>query len=491
MQNFAHNLVRFCEFANMTAQLFIGQTVRDLRQAAGWRLAVCAQRLGVSASYLSQIESNQRPVTPRVLVALIDVFEAPASLFEIDSDHRLIADLKGALAESRVGGAQPPVSELKRVAASAPAFARRFIALHRAYARLTERLNLTDEAVGLDEAAAASSLLPYEEVRDFFQDKDNYLDRLDTAAEALADQIRIGSGKPSEVLLEGFLKRRLVVRIAYRSEPDLMRSFDAAKGVLTLNPSQPSATRAFQMAYQAAAMLLSPEIEEELARAGFRTRAAVDVCRVGLANYAAGAVLMPYRQFIAAAGETRHDLDRLALQFQVSLEQVCHRLSTLQRPSLRGVPFYFVRLDLAGNITKRHSATRFRFARFGGSCPLWNVHEAISSPDRYLVQTVEMPDGERYLSVARSIAKPSGAYLRTDRRFVLGLGCELRHADQLVYSQGVDLSAAPARIGVSCRICERDDCVQRAFPPIDRPLVALRDERRLIPYDLSTSPPSV
>ena len=195
--------------------------------------------------------------------------------------------------------------------------------------------------------------------------------------------------------------------------------------------------------------------------------------------------MMPYKRFAATALETRHDLDRLSLMYQVSLEQVCHRLSTLQRPSLRGVPFYFVKLDLAGNITKRHSATRFRFARFGGSCPLWNVHDAIGAPERYLIQVAEMPDGESYLCVARSVSKPSGSYSTTDRRFVLGIGCELRHADQVIYAEGVDLAARPTRMGVSCRICERETCVQRAFPPIDRPLVVRPNERRLIPFDLA------
>ncbi len=472
----------------MGSKLYIGQKVRELREEQGWRLEDCAKRLGVSISYLSQIESNQRPVTPRVLVALIDAFNVPTELFEVDSDHRLIADLKGALAESSEGGPAVPLAELKRLATAAPTFVKRFLALQRSYQRLNERLNLTDEAIALDETAAASSLLPYEEVRDFFQDKDNYVDSLDTAAEDLAELVKIGSGAPLESLLETYLQTALNVEVRHSAEADVMRSYDRATRTLSINPAQPPTTRSFQMAYHLVSTLLSTEIETELRLSGFRTRAAVDVCRIGLGNYAAGALLMPYRHFAGSARETRHDLDRLALMYQVSLEQVCHRLSTLQRAALRGVPFYFVRLDHAGNITKRHSATRFRFARFGGACPLWNVHDAIGAPDRYLIQVAEMPDGGRYLCVARSTTKPSGSYLVPDRRFVLGLGCELRHADQVVYSQGVDLHAPPARIGVSCRICERDDCGQRAFPPVDRPLIVPPHERRVVPYRLPSRP---
>jgi predicted transcriptional regulator len=263
-----------------------------------------------------------------------------------------------------------------------------------------------------------------------------------------------------------------------------MRRYDPATRELTLNATQPAATRAFQMAYHVAASVLADLIERELEAARFRSPEAADVCRVGLGNYAAGALLMPYGRFAAAARARRHDVEQLAAQFGASLEQVCHRLSNLQRPGARGVPLYFVRLDFAGNITKRHSATRFRFARFGGACPLWNVHEAVSAPERFLVQLAEMPDGVRYLCVARAVVKRSDSYLEPDRRYVLGFGCEVEHAHALVYSAGVDLKGPATPIGVSCRICERDDCAQRAFPPVDRPLRVPRHERRSVPFRL-------
>jgi predicted transcriptional regulator len=468
----------------MRATLYIGPKIRELRELKRWRLEQCAERLGISVSYLSQIESNQRPATPRVMVGLIDVFDVPPEFFEFAGNHRLIADLRGALAELGTRGNPVPVTELKQVAETAPNFVRHFLSLHREYQRLNERLNLTDEAIALDETAAASSLLPYEEVRDFFQDKDNYVDSLDTAAEKLATEIGIGFGAPLETLLEQVLARKLGVSVVVDAAEDMMRSYDPRTKTLCLNPSQPTVTRTFQMAYHLVQTLLNDQIELELKRSGFRTSAAVEVCRIGLANFGAGALLMPYRRFAAAARESRHDLDRLSLMFQVSLEQVCHRLSTLQRADHKGIPFYFVKLDHAGNITKRHSATRFRFARFGGACPLWNVHEAVSAPDKFLVQIAEMPDGDRYLCVARSIIKPSGSYLIPDRKYVLGIGCELTNAEHVVYSQGVNLRAPPTRIGVSCRICERNDCAQRAFPPVDRPLNVPLNERRIVPFSL-------
>ncbi|WP_293906536.1 short-chain fatty acyl-CoA regulator family protein [Phenylobacterium sp.] len=468
----------------MRQKLFVGPKVRALRTRRGWRLEACAQRLGISVSYLSQIEANQRPVSDRVLMGLIETFGAPAELFEADNDQRLIADLREAAAESGSAADQIPLSELRQVAEQAPAFARRFLDLHRANHRLGERLKLTEEAVSLDEGAAASSLLPYEEVRDFFHFKDNYLDALDRAAEDLAQEIGLDAPGSPDMLLEMYLRERLGVRVRHAPLGDVMRRYDPVARELWLNAAQPTPTRAFQMAYHVAVASLSGIIEMELDQARFKSGEAVDVCRVGLGNYAAGALVTPYRRFAAAARALRHDVEQLAALFGASLEQVCHRLSTLQRPGHRGVALYFVRLDYAGNITKRHSATRFRFARFGGACPLWNVHDAVGAPDRFLVQLAAMPDGVRYLCVARAVVKRSESYLAPDRRYVLGFGCEIADAHELVYSEGLDLKGAAAPIGVSCRICERDDCAQRAFPPVDRRLNVPKHERRTVPYRL-------
>jgi predicted transcriptional regulator len=465
----------------MRYKLFVGPKVRALRQRRGWRLETCARELGISVSYLSQIEANQRPVTDRVLMGLIETFGAPVEMFEADDGQRLVADLREAVADT---GDPIPLSELRQLAQQAPSVARRFLDLHRANHRLSERLKLTEEAVSLDEATAASSLLPYEEVRDFFHFKDNYIDSLDRAAEDLAQEIGLDSAAPADVLLEMYLRERLGIRVRQAALGDTMRRFDPVTHELWINASQPAATRIFQMAFHVAMANLADIVERELDHAGFKSSEAVDVCRVGLGNYAAGALLTPYRRFAAEARRLGHDVEQLAALFGASLEQVCHRLSTLQRPGHRGVPFYFVRLDYAGNITKRHSATRFRFARFGGACPLWNVHDAVASPDRFLVQVAAMPDGVRYLCVARAVVKRSESYLTPDRRYVLGFGCEIEHAHELVYSQGLDLKGPAQPIGSSCRICERDDCAQRAFPPVDRRLSVPQHERRTVPFRL-------
>ena len=195
---------------------------------------------------------------------------------------------------------------------------------------------------------------------------------------------------------------------------------------------------------------------------------------------------MPYTPFLEAAELCRHDLELLGGRFGASIEQVAHRLSTMQRPGAKGIPFFFVRVDQAGTITKRHSATRLQFARFGGACPLWNVHRAFETPGHFLRQLAETPDGVRYISLARDVSKPGGSYGAPVRRYAIALGCEVRHAASLVYADTLDTTKATAfePIRISCRICERKNCHQRSVPPLERQLTIDADTRGVLPYEV-------
>ena len=465
-----------------TEKPYVGPKIRELRQQRGWTLEACAGQLGISVSYLSQLETNQRPLSSRAMFAVLQAFDVDAALFEPGVDLRLTADLREACATLTAADEPIPLSEIRRVAQAAPRFAREFLDLHRAYRKLDERLKMVDQAVVSSATPDAYPLLPYDEVGDFFHYRNNYIHDLDVAAEELANEIGLRNGPALEYDLDRYLRERCGVAVLREPDSQSMRRFDPVSRTLILNAAQPMETRAFQLAVQVAAESLSGGIDRVLKDAAFRSREAFDVCRLALSNYAAGAIVMRYGAFAKAAREVRHDVEQLASSFGVSLEQVCHRLSTLQRPAQRGVPMYFLRIDPAGNITKRHSATRFHFARFGGTCPLWNVHEAAFTPDRFAVQVAETPDGVRYLCVARSIYKPSGSFALSGRRYVLGFGCELVHAEQLIYSDFIDLAAEPAPIGSSCRICERRACQHRAFPPLEGRIVVPATERSIVPF---------
>lgn len=479
-------------------KLFIGGKIRAIRGEHGLTQAGFAQKLGISTSYLNQIENNQRHVSASVLLALAEAFSVNiASLSDQDTD-RLLADVSEALADPVSGGAQPSLSDVKLVVQNAPSFARAFVALHQAMRRSGDQLAELDET--LERTGALSEPMPYEEVRDFFHYVDNYIHELDLAGEELSRDLAKSRGVSLKVLAD-HIERRHRVRVvigevgtgeAGRGEAGGeagitgLRRFDPVSRVLWLNPRTPVSTQAFQVACQIALIEHDAAMSRIIDEARFRSADAAAICRIGLANYFAGAAILPYGAFSAAARELRHDLVLLADRFSTSLEQVAHRLSTLQRPGQKGVPFFFARVDKAGNITKRHSATKLQFARFGSACPLWNAHGAFETPNRIIRQLAETPDGMRYLCLATAITKPSGGWRDPVQTYALALGCEIAHATELVYADDLDLARAEAfePIGVSCRICERRDCHQRAVPPLKRRLKVDLNTRKPVPYEV-------
>jgi XRE family transcriptional regulator, fatty acid utilization regulator len=469
--------LHYCEVTTPTRKLYAGAKLREIRGRLGLTQAAYAGKLGVSPSYLNQMENNHRPVPARVVLALAEAFAIDVTELAAGSTERMLADMREALADPVFGG-PPPLGDIQLVASNAPNLARAFLTLHRAHRQSQERLAQLNEALGREEGAL--SPLPWEEVRDFFHYCDNYIDAIDRAAERFAAGLAPGDRSAA---LAHWLDTRHGIAVALAPDAPLRR-FEPAARQLTLAAQSPPPTRSFQTLHQIALIEHDDLLEATLDLARFRTAAARAICKTGLANYFAGAAMLPYARFLERAQALRHDLEALALEFDASVEQVAQRLSTLQRIGARGVPFFFVRVDQAGTITKRHSATRLQFARFGGACPLWNVHRAFETPGRFLRQLAETPDGVRYLCLARDVSKPGGSFRAPVQRYAIGLGCEIAHAPALVYSDGLDIrnDAAFEPIGVSCRICERRDCHQRAVPPLERPLSVDPNERGLLPY---------
>ena len=460
-------------------RLFAGHELAALRSRLGLRQAAMAQRLGISASYLSQLENGERHLTPALAERLRAAFPLDWPDLAPPDGDALTAALADALDDPELREALPG-EQIERLARQFPGFAGAFVRLHARHAETRLRLDRLDEAIGT--SLAAGGRLPWEEVRDWFQSANNYVDPLDRAAETLAAAIAGDDLSPRVQSMQAWLRMQGVAVRWSGGAP--LRHYDGATRELTLDSNQPIESGRFHLAWQVAALALSEEIAAIVEAAHLNSAAARDLLTIGLGNYAAGALLMPYERFRNAARELRHDIDRLRNAFHTSFEQCCHRLSTLQRPRARGIPVYFCRVDMAGNVTKRHSATRLQFGRFGGACPLWIVHEAVAIPDRIHVQLAEMPDGIRYVSIAKGLVKPSGSYYRPPRRYAVTLGCEATHAREFIYADALNLASdeAVARIGASCRICPRDACDQRAFPPSDRAITVDPARREPVPY---------
>ena len=474
---------------------YMGVRLKTLREQRKLTQAALAKLLDLSPSYLNQLENNERPLSVPVLLRLQSHLGADLQFFSEDEEARLMAELQDVLVDTGGAGGVPD-AELQAMAQQLPAMSALLIRMHRRCRSAEERVAALAAGLGDARRPVTNEPQPHEEVRDFFYARHNHIASLDAAAEALRATLdgtdATPRGLPRSVALVARLTRRLSelhrIDVHYREGAHgtsaALRHYDATARSVTLDAGIEPSQVAFQLATQLAYLEMSAALDALADEGRFSGEQARALARIGLASYFAGAVVLPYGRFHAAAEALRYDIDLLAQRYDVSFETVCHRLSTLQRPDARGVPFFFVRVDRAGNISKRQSATDFHFSRTGGTCPLWNVYEAFSRPDQVLTQLASMPGGRRYLWIARAVTGRRGGYRQPGRHYAIGLGCDPRHADRLVYSQGLDLGdpAAATPIGAGCRICERSDCAQRAFPAIGRRLVVDENVRQREPY---------
>jgi XRE family transcriptional regulator, fatty acid utilization regulator len=469
------------------SKTFVGSRVRQLRNERGFSQAALAQMLEISPSYLNQIEHDVRPLTVAVLLRITEVFGVDATFFAPQDDTRLVAELREVTMDRDLDINVDP-TEVAEMVSAHPTLARAVVNLHRRYRITTAQLAAATEERFFDGSSGSGSItMPHEEVRDYFYERQNYLHELDTAAEDLTIQMRMHHGD-----LARELPRRLAevhgVRIIKRIDlgDSVLHRYDPKTKTLEISNHLSAGQQVFKMAAELAYLEFGELIDKMVEDGKFTSAESRTLARLGLANYFAAAAVLPYRQFHDVAENFRYDVERLSAFYSVSYETVAHRLSTLQRPSMRGVPFSFVRVDRAGNMSKRQSATGFHFSSSGGTCPLWNVYETFANPGKILVQIAQMPDGRSYLWVARTVERRAARYGQPGKTFAIGLGCELRQAHRLVYSEGLDLSGDPeiaaTPIGAGCRVCERDNCPQRAFPALGRALDLNEHRSTVSPY---------
>jgi hypothetical protein len=454
----------------------IGGRLRRLRQERRLTQAQMARELGISASYLTLLESNQRPVTVRVLLKLVEQFQVDLQGFAADTDQRISLQLMEAFSDPVFESAEVKASDVQELVATLPAVGRAVLDIYEAYRRnlpADEQTNAGDDA-----ADAAPVTIPSEEVTEFIQRRLNYFPEIEAAAERLWAE----NGLAVHSLQQGLtalLRQRHSVDVEIR-HADLMkgrsRRYDQLARRLEISEMLAPSSRLFQIAHQIAYLGYHDLLDATVAAGSFSSEEAKALARTAIANYFAGAVMMPYRLFRDAAQATRYDIDVLKNRFGVSFEQVCHRLTTLRRPGAEGVPFHFIRVDIAGNISKRFSASGIHIARFGAACPRWNVYDAFGTPGMVRVQLSRMPDGSTFFCIARTTGRSSafstgGLPHRIGQRAV-GLGCDVRHAGALIYADGLNLGDPQivTPIGVSCRTCPRTDCAERAMPSLHQKL---------------------
>ncbi|WP_395457911.1 short-chain fatty acyl-CoA regulator family protein (plasmid) [Azospirillum melinis] len=472
----------------MEKKAMLGPKVRRLRRDQGLTQAQMADQLGISPSYLNLIEHNQRPVTVPLLLKLGQQFGVDLQAFAEDEESRLVAGLREVFADQLFDGSDIKNQDFRELAAVAPTLGQAVVVLYRGFRGARDDLQALAERVADREKLhlVQATGFPQDEVRDLFQTHSNHFPELEAAAESLWQDGKLERGDLYRGLVD-WLNTQHSVRVRLLPSEVMgyaVRRFDRHSRRILLSEMLAPSGRTFQLACQIALLRHRDLLNGIVDAANLSDDEARRLTRIGLANYFAAAVLMPYARFHEAATQLRYDIEILRRRFDASFEQVCHRLTTLHRSGAKGVPFFFMRVDSAGNVSKRFSGAGFHFARFGGGCPRWIVYEAFRTPGKIHSQMAEMPDGTAYFSIARTVVKAGGGHRSPPQQFAVALGCDVQHAAQVTYADGFDLSNTDAAtpIGVNCRLCPRLDCSQRAFPPLNHRLIVDENLRGLSPY---------
>ena len=462
-------------------RLYVGPSLRRLRRERGLTQSDMAADLEVSASYIALLERNHRPVTAELLMRLAKTYRIDMTLLGGDGGSEERARLETALKDPIFADIDLPALETGDVATNFPGITEAFLRLHTAYQEA--QLALADRGAehldGGGQTADAGD--PVAESRRFLAARRNCFPVLDDAAERLLQEANAQGGFVGRLKARhGLAVRRVPSRVMVGS----IRRLDWHRREILLDDELDNASQNFQLALQLAYLELGEDIAAALGGGHFAAESGERLTRRALAGYAAAAMLMPYTAFARAAEARRYDVEGLGRQFGVSFEQTAHRLTTLQKPGQERVPFFFVRVDEAGNVSKRLDGAGFPFARHGGGCPLWTLHQAFRAPRQIVTQWLELPDGQRFFSIARTVTAGGGGYGRPRVDRAIALGCAAEHAGQLVYAQGPGAPAADAAtpIGVTCRLCQRAECAARSAPPIGRPILPDDIRRTTAPF---------
>lgn len=460
------------------SKLFAGQRLRELRKRDDLTQQAFSSRLGISPSYLNQLERNQRPLPDRLLHLICEHYGLTPAWFNDTREAHRVQALRETMGDPVFKDGPLTLAHMADAARQSPALCDAFLTLYRAYTFEQQRAPFSPPD--------GSPLEPYDVVGNWVQEKNNYFHELDCAAEAFYE--KLPEHKDGlEPALTAFLLEQHGLAITHDLEMEqqgLVWRIDKQRNAIVLPYNQPQESRLFYLAQIIGQLDHDKLITKILKRSAPKDKNSFQLARVYLGNYFAGALLLPYERVLKTAQTTRYDVECIRRHFGVSFEQVSHRLSTLQRPGSEGIPFYFLKLDIAGNILKSFSANRFSQARFGGPCPLWNIFRAFATPGQVQVQLSQTTDDTIYLNVARTVAHEGRTYTDRPRQSAIVLGCHIKDAAQTVYADGLNLSdhSLVIPIGPGCRACSRDNCSHRSLPLSGRLLDTGSDARGVVPY---------
>ncbi|MGB3336626.1 MAG: short-chain fatty acyl-CoA regulator family protein [Devosia sp.] len=449
---------------NETQDMQVGGRIKRLRRQKKIAQSDLAQALGISASYLNLIEHNRRKITVPLLFSIAGHFGVePGELVDGD-EGRLVGDLMEAFGDDLFADSDVTNLEIRDLAHANPAAARAILKLYDRY-RLVAQAGPSPVVMGEAEPFHHAT----DAISDFLQENANHFPALEAAAERIRADID-DAAENFEFGLRTYLFNVFGLDVRLASLPQgIARQLDQRRNHLLVSDILPAESALFLVAHQLGQLAAGAEIGAIIAASSLAEGDAPALARNVLSAYFAAALIMPYEPFLRACRDYRYDIERIGRRFGTSFEQVCHRMTTLQRKGASGIPLHLVRSDIAGNISKRFSLSGIHIPRHSGACPRWNLYSAFLSPERINIQLSQMPDGQRYFCIARTVLKGDHRYNAPRRYMSIGLGCSIHHAREMIYSDGMDLTGESqlVPVGVGCRICPRMECGQRAHPPAD------------------------
>jgi len=452
--------------------LKIGPKIKAFRRQLGIQANTLSLQLGISPSYLNLIESGKRKIDGDLILKICKELKIQLSDLTSKTDLNLENNISELLGDELFEDLDILGPEVKDLVNTNPKIAKALIKLGDNFKQKDhEIVNRVENLSGkiIDNRKGS---FPGEVVSDFLQENKNYFPKLENFANEVFNEIKINN-RATYMSLCNFLKNKYGIKVKDvlpKEEKPFSKMFYKKNRELLLSDYVALETKKLYAGAQIAQEGAMDIIDNYLSNFSFPSDESKKLTKVALLNYCGAAILMPYKMFHNECMKQKYDLELLQNTFACTFEQIAHRVTCLQDPDLPGIPFHFLRVDVAGNISKRFSLSGIEIPRYGGACPRWNVYSAFSRPGVIQAALSKMTNGEKYVCIARTVEKGVGRYGRKKSMLSIGLGCEAKYAKDFIYTEHMDLSDKKSEIpiGVSCRTCDRLDCSQRAFPPLHK-----------------------
>jgi predicted transcriptional regulator/transcriptional regulator with XRE-family HTH domain len=452
--------------------LQIGHKIKTKRRKLGITQADLSKKLSISPSYLNLIESGKRKVNVDLLLKLSSELNFEISDISKKIDTNLYQNLMDLLGDNLFENLDITNFEIKELVNSNPLIAKALVKLGDNYRKKNQDIVDKVENISGKFIDSRKNSFPGEVVSDFIQENENYFPKLEEFASDFFNKVqtnnRIGYSSICEYLIN---KHKINVQdVVPEENKPFTKQFDPIKNNFFLSDYLTLETKKLYAAAQVAQLETNEIIDGYLNSFSFPNEESKKLSKVALLNYTGAAIIMPYKQFHQECIKQRYDVELLQNTFATSFEQVAHRITCLQDPKMKGIPFHMLRADVAGNISKRFSLSGIEIPRYGGACPRWNIYAAFTMPGKINAAVSKMPNGEKYICIARTVEKGIGKHGMFKSLLSIGLGCQAKYAKDFVYADSLNLSDKKTEtpIGVNCRTCDRMDCQQRAFPPLHK-----------------------